>query len=155
MRARPSATLRSTVRVLSVLALVACGSGCASSRASLAPEPDTASPSALREDRTAWLAPEVARLAIPPDAVNLEGLAIDLGVGEAPYDDGPQPFAPERNGRPGFSDALLRASYEHRIAPGTAFAVGVSAFRVQDEPILRALSDLDVAWAVVGIRISF
>lgn len=99
--------------------------------------------------------PEVSALAIPQRPVTLDGFTLDLGVGEAPYDDGPMPIDPMRSGRPGFSDALIRVSYEHSIGDG-AFLVGsASAFRVQDKQIFTALQDLDMSWAVIGIRLSF
>jgi len=99
--------------------------------------------------------PDVVALAVPQRPISLDGFALDLGVGEAPYDDGPKPFDPMRYGRAGFSDALIRVSYEHAIGGG-AFLVGsASAFRVQDEHIFSALQDLDMSWAVIGIRISF
>ncbi len=99
--------------------------------------------------------PEVTALSVPRRPVTLDGFALDLGVGEAPYDDGPKAFDRLRNGRAGFSDALIRVSYEHALGGG-AFLVGsASAFRVQDQQIFRALEDLNMSWAVIGIRISF
>lgn len=121
-------------------------------------DPATAGQDRVRARRSSGIdlpRPEIVELATPRGPVTIEGFALDLGVGEAPYDDGPRSVAPERPGRAGFSDALIRLSYEHQVAEGTFLVTSASAFRVQDRQIFQALQDLDVSWAVVGIRISF
>ena len=83
------------------------------------------------------------------------GWVLDLGAGEAPYDDGPRSVDPLPEDRRSFSDTVLQMSYGGRIWPGGTLFGGVAATRYQDEPILEGLDNTQFAWVVVGIRMQF
>jgi hypothetical protein len=91
----------------------------------------------------------------PPKAQHDSEIIIDLGVGEAPYDDGFLDYEMDFSPLVGFSDALMQLEYRARIQPGTSI-FGIAAMnRVQDDTILQAMGQNDWAWFGMGVQISW
>lgn len=82
-------------------------------------------------------------------------LLVDLGAGDAPYDDGVETIYAEEKKRGGFSDTVIQVHWRHRLGPELSFHGGASVFRYQDLGILDGLSDARFGWAVVGIQLQF
>lgn len=98
-----------------------------------------------------------ASIGVSPDemSVSLGGLRFDLGAGHAPYDDGIPSndlhfWKPE-----GFSDSLLRVSFEQPLLPWASLTGTASATRFQEEMLLDAVLGAEVAWFTIGIHIRF
>jgi hypothetical protein len=90
-----------------------------------------------------------------PDRLSASEIIIDLGVGEAPYDDGFFDYALDYSPLVGFSDALMQLEYRARIRPGTS-VFGIAAMkRIQDETIMQAMDQNDWAWIAVGVQFSW
>ncbi len=99
-------------------------------------------------------APEDLDMALPDPLPNSE-IIIDLGVGEAPYDDGFLDYALDYSPLVGFSDALMQLEYRAQIRPGTS-VFGIAAMnRIQDETIMQAMGQNDWAWIAMGVQISW
>lgn len=82
-------------------------------------------------------------------------IIIDLGVGEAPYDDGFFDYAMDFSPLVGFSDALMQLEYRAHIQPGTS-VFGIAAInRIQDETIMQAMGQNDWAWVAMGVQFSW
>ncbi|MDF1837951.1 MAG: hypothetical protein P1V35_08785, partial [Planctomycetota bacterium] len=91
----------------------------------------------------------------PPLPVPSSELIIDLGVGEAPYDDGFFDYALDYSPLVGFSDALMQLEYRAQLRPGTS-VFGIAAMhRVQDETIMQAMDQNDWAWIAMGVQFSW
>ncbi len=82
-------------------------------------------------------------------------LLVDLGAGDAPYDDGVETIHAEENKRGGFSDTVIQMHWRHQLGPEMSFHGGASMFRYQDLGILDGLSDARFGWAVLGIQFRF
>ncbi|MFT4647259.1 MAG: hypothetical protein ACI9X4_000469 [Glaciecola sp.] len=90
-----------------------------------------------------------------PSRLPASEIIIDLGVGEAPYDDGFFDYALDYSPLVGFSDALMQLEYRARIRPGTS-VFGIAAMnRIQDETILQAMDQNDWAWIAMGVQFSW
>lgn len=83
------------------------------------------------------------------------GLRLDLGAGQAPYDDAPPTYALLPTGSGGFSGSLVRVVYEGTPVGGVSFQGGVAASRFQDEPLMSGLRDAELAWLSFGLRFRF
>jgi len=85
------------------------------------------------------------------------GLAVhvNLGAGEAPFDDAMHTIHPDGPGRTGFSDSVLQFSWRERM--GETFGLhGTAALsRYQDLTIIDSLEDAELAWVVVGVHAAF
>lgn len=82
-------------------------------------------------------------------------LLIDLGAGDAPYDDGVATIHAEERKRGGFSDSIIQMMWRERLSPQTSIHTGAALQRFQDLGILDGLSDAEFAWAVVGLQFTF
>lgn len=82
-------------------------------------------------------------------------LLVDLGAGDAPYDDGVETIYAEEKKRGGFSDTVIQVHWRHRLGPALSFHGGASMFRYQDLGIIEGLSDARFGWAVLGIQLQF
>lgn len=80
-------------------------------------------------------------------------LLIDLGAGDAPYDDGVAPLGADGLGRSGFSDSVMRFTWREWFAPSAAFTGGAAFLRNQDATVLEGLSDTRFGFAVVGVEL--
>ncbi|MCP5021639.1 MAG: hypothetical protein GY930_07660 [bacterium] len=90
-----------------------------------------------------------------PNFLSKSEIIIDLGVGQAPYDDGFFDYAMDFSPLVGFSDALMQLEYRAHIQPGTS-VFGIAAInRVQDETIIRAMGQNDWAWVAMGVQFSW
>lgn len=92
---------------------------------------------------------------VTPNFRPVSQIIIDLGVGEAPYDDGFLDYALDFSPLVGFSDALMQLEYRAQLQPGTS-VFGIAAMnRVQDETILQAMGENDWAWFAFGVQFSW
>jgi hypothetical protein len=82
-------------------------------------------------------------------------LLVDLGAGEAPYDDGVPTIHGVEITRGGFSDALLQASWRETVTRSSMLHTTIAVSRFQDVGMLDGLSDMRFAWVVFGWKISF
>lgn len=82
-------------------------------------------------------------------------LLIDLGAGEAPYDDGVPTIHGVELTRGGFSDTVLQASWRESYTRTTMLHATVAWSRFQDLGILDGLEDMRFAWVVIGWKASF
>ncbi len=82
-------------------------------------------------------------------------LLIDLGAGEAPYDDGVPTIHGVELTRGGFSDAVLQASWRESLTPTSMWHATVAVSRYQDLGILDGVEDMRFAWVVLGWKASF
>ncbi|MCA9002488.1 MAG: hypothetical protein KDB61_11225 [Planctomycetes bacterium] len=91
---------------------------------------------------------------IPP-VLPSSAIVVDLGVGEAPYDDGFLDYEMDFSPLVGFSDALMQLEYRTQIRPGASL-FGIAAMnRVQDDSILQAMGQSDWAWFAMGVELSW
>lgn len=81
-------------------------------------------------------------------------LLIDLGAGEAPYDDGVRTIHSVEMTRAGFSDALLQASWREAITTSSMLHATVAMTRFQDLGMLEGADEMRFAWFVLGWKIS-
>ncbi|QDV05496.1 hypothetical protein Poly30_09940 [Planctomycetes bacterium Poly30] len=82
-------------------------------------------------------------------------LLVDLGAGEAPYDDGVRTIHGVELTRGGFSDALLQACWRERLTNASKLHATVAVSRLQDLGMLDGLGDMRFAWVVFGWTTSF
>ncbi|MEL6430095.1 MAG: hypothetical protein AAFZ87_16740 [Planctomycetota bacterium] len=80
-------------------------------------------------------------------------LLVDLGAGDAPYDDGVAPLDADGLGRSGFSDSVMRFTWREWFAPSAAFTGGAAFLRNQDATVLEGLSDTRFGFVVVGLEL--
>lgn len=85
------------------------------------------------------------------------GLAVqvNLGAGEAPYDDAVAPIHAVVPGRSGFSDSVLQFSYRERLGRTYGLHGTAALTRFQDVAIIDGISDAEFAWFVLGVHASF
>ena len=85
------------------------------------------------------------------------GLAmhVNLGAGEAPFDDAMHAIHPEGPGRTGFSDSVLQFSWRERMGETYGLHGTAALSRYQDLAIIDSLEDAELAWVVVGVHASF
>ena len=81
-------------------------------------------------------------------------LLIDLGAGEAPYDDGVRPLFYADVGRSGFSDTVIRASWRESISTATMLHATVAMSRLQDLGLLEGASEMRFSFFVLGWKTS-
>ena len=82
-------------------------------------------------------------------------LEVDLGAGEFPYDDQMHPVDGSPAGRAGFSSSIIRLTWREALS-GPFGVHGTAALsRVQEDPLLEALSDMRLSWLAVGLHASF
>lgn len=79
-------------------------------------------------------------------------LLIDLGAGDAPYDDGVAPLDPAHLGRSGFSDSVMRFTWRERLTPNASWTGGAAFLRAQDSSVLEGLADARFGFAVLGLE---
>ena len=96
-----------------------------------------------------------AVLGEPRKAPRWGGPQLDLGAGQAPFDDAVPDNALLPEASRGFSDSLIQLTIEEPVAPGLRLVGGVAAMRYQDEPLLDGLREAEFAWIAVGIAIRF
>lgn len=82
-------------------------------------------------------------------------LLVDLGAGEAPYDDGVETIHAVEAKRGGFSDTVIQLKWRESIRPGWSITGGASMFRQQDLGILDGLGTARFGWATLGIAMRF
>ncbi len=82
-------------------------------------------------------------------------LLVDLGAGDAPYDDGVETIHAVEAKRGGFSDTVIQLKWRESIRPGWAITGGASMFRQQDLGILDGLGAARFGWATLGIAMRF
>lgn len=82
-------------------------------------------------------------------------ILIDLGAGDAPYDDGVRTIHAEEPKRGGFSDTIIQMLWRQTVSPMTSVHTGAALQRFQDLGILDGLSDAEFAWAIVGLQLRF
>ena len=92
---------------------------------------------------------------VPENAISLRGIVVDLGCGLPPYDDARPSAEPLPEASHGFSDTVMRMAYRGELWGGVGWFGGVAAHRYQDEPLMEALSEPDLAWFVVGVHFEF
>ncbi len=80
---------------------------------------------------------------------------VDMGIGEAPYDDGFLDYALDYSPLVGFSVSIMQLEYRARVQPGVS-VFGIAAMnRIQDETIMHAMNENDWAWVSVGVQLSW
>lgn len=82
-------------------------------------------------------------------------LLIDLGAGDAPYDDGIPTIHGVESKRGGFSDSIVQMMWRETLSPMTSVHTGAAIRRYQDLSILDGLEDARFAWAVIGLQWRF
>ena len=82
-------------------------------------------------------------------------LLVDLGAGDAPYDDGVETIHAVEAKRGGFSDTVIQLKWRESIRPGWSITGGASMFRQQDLGILDGLGTARFGWATLGIAMRF
>lgn len=82
-------------------------------------------------------------------------LLVDLGAGDAPYDDGVETIHAVEAKRGGFSDTVIQLKWRESIRPGLSITGGASLFREQDLGILDGLGTARFGWATLGIAVRF
>lgn len=82
-------------------------------------------------------------------------LLVDLGAGDAPYDDGVETIHAVEAKRGGFSDTVIQLKWRESIRPGLSITGGASLFREQDLGILDGLGTARFGWATLGIAMRF
>ncbi len=90
-----------------------------------------------------------------PQGPGWAGVRLEIGAGQAPYDDAPSPNALLPIGTTGFSDSLMRLVIEEPVGGGISLLGSLAASRYQDEPILDGLRDSEFAWISFGIQFRF
>ena len=81
-------------------------------------------------------------------------LLIDLGAGEAPYDDGVRTIHCVERTRSGFSDAVLQASWRESMSPSSMLHATVAVTRFQDLGMLEGADEMRFSWFVIGWKVS-
>lgn len=81
-------------------------------------------------------------------------LLVDLGAGDAPYDDGVLPLAADGVKRGGFSDSVIRVTWRERFAPSASLTGGAAFLRHQDIGILDGLPEARFGFLVLGVEIT-
>lgn len=97
-------------------------------------------------------------LQLDPDLGPIDlGLAlhVNLGAGEAPYDDAVRSIHAVTPGRPGFSDSVLQFSYRERMGETYGIHGTAALTRFQDLAILDGIADAEFAFFVLGVHASF
>ncbi len=82
-------------------------------------------------------------------------LLVDLGAGDAPYDDGVETIHAVEAKRGGFSDTVIQLKWRESIGPGWSITGGASLFRAQDVGLLDGLGTARFGWATLGIAARF
>ena len=82
-------------------------------------------------------------------------ILIDLGAGDAPYDDGVRTIHAVETKRGGFSDTIIQMLWRQPVSPMASIHTGAALQRFQDLGILDGLSDAKFAWAIVGLQLRF
>ena len=82
-------------------------------------------------------------------------ILIDLGAGDAPYDDGVRTIHGVETKRGGFSDTIIQMQWRQTVSPMASVHTGAALQRFQDLGILDGLSDAKFAWAIVGLQLRF
>lgn len=80
-------------------------------------------------------------------------LLIDLGAGDAPYDDGVEPLDAVQLGRSGFSDSVMRFTWRERLTANASWTGGAAFLRAQDSSVLEGLADARFGFAVLGLEL--
>jgi hypothetical protein len=81
-------------------------------------------------------------------------LLIDLGAGEAPYDDGVRTIHGVELTRGGFSDAVVQASWRESVTPSSMLHATVALTRLQDLGLIEGAAEMRFTWLVVGWKTS-
>ncbi len=80
---------------------------------------------------------------------------VDLGAGEAPYDDAVGPIHGVELRRGGFSDSVLQVSVRKSLVRGLRLHATGALAREQDLSFLEGLPDSRFSWMVVGCYLSW
>lgn len=80
-------------------------------------------------------------------------MLLDLGAGDAPYDDGVEPLHADEIGRSGFSGTVIRLSWREPIDDAVTFVGGAAFLRFQDIGLLDGIADARFGFAVLGIQV--
>lgn len=78
-------------------------------------------------------------------------LLVDLGAGDAPYDDGVETIHAVEVKRGGFSDTVIQVQWREPIHPGWSITGGACLFREQDLSILDGMETARFGWAILGV----
>lgn len=79
-------------------------------------------------------------------------LLVDLGAGDAPYDDGVPTIHVDEPKRGGFSDSVIQVTWREQLSSHLSVHGGAAIFRYQDLGILDSLPESRFGFAVVGIQ---
>lgn len=80
---------------------------------------------------------------------------LDLGAGEAPYDDGVRALHVNTPGRPGFSDSVIQLTWRERVSEDLGLHGTAAMLRFQDIAIIDGLADAEFGWFVLGVHTTF
>lgn len=110
----------------------------------------------LQQVRAAQVSPSPIQLDPSLGPVDLGyPILVDLGAGDAPYDDGVRTIHGEEIKRGGFSDSVIQIQWRQPVVPGWSITGGASMFREQDLGILDGLETARFGWALLGVMGSF
>lgn len=80
---------------------------------------------------------------------------VDLGAGEAPYDDAVSPIHSVEPRRGGFSDSVIQVSLRESLGPHLRLHGTAAVSRTQELSLLDSLPEADFTWFVVGLQLAW
>lgn len=82
-------------------------------------------------------------------------LEIDLGVGEAPFDDEMHPLDVAEIGRAGFSNSVIRFTWREQLDGPIGIHGTAALSRTQEDPLFESLTAARLSWVALGFHASF